>query len=138
MSDARPATPTATATDHPAHGHTRWFFSAGLIPARSTGHEPEFTSRTELCLLNTGADEACVHLTVFHTDRDPVGPYEIRVAGRRVREVRLNDLIDPEAVPLGEPLGLVLESDLPVVAQLRSVDTRRDGLAVTAIPGLPG
>lgn len=136
MSDARPATPTAT--DQPAHGHTRWFFSAGLVPARSTGHEPTFTSRTELCLLNTGADEACVRLTVFHSDRDPVGPYEIRVAGRRVREVRLNDLIDPEAVPLGVPLGLVLESDHAVVAQLRSVDTRRDGLAVTAIPGLPG
>lgn len=126
-------------TDEPrAHGDTRWFFPAGMMPGSSTGREPEYTSRTELCLLNAGDDEACVHLTVFHSDRDPVGPYEILVAGRRVREVRLNDLIDPEALPLGQPLGLVLESDVPVVAQLRYVDTRRDGLTVTTIPGLPG
>ena len=77
--------------------------------------------------LGDGPADALLQLAVV---ADPLG--------RRVREVRLNDLIDPEAVPLGEPLGLVLESDLPVVAQLRSVDTRRDGLAVTAIPGLPG
>lgn len=119
-------------------GSTRWFFSAGYIPEHGTGHEPEYTSRTELSLLNTGPSEACVRLTVFHSDRDPVGPYEIRVSGRRVRELRLNDLIAPEALPLGRPLGLVLESDLPVVAQLRYVDTRRDGLTVTAVPGLPG
>ncbi|MCT1434099.1 MULTISPECIES: sensory rhodopsin transducer [Dietzia] len=125
-------------TETDAHGSTRWFFSAGFIPEHGTGHEPEYTSRTELCLLNTGADEACVRLTVYHSDRDPVGPYEIRVEGRRVRELRVNDLIAPEAVPLGRPLGLVLESDVPVVAQLRYIDTRRGGLAVTAVPGLPG
>lgn len=119
-------------------GSTRWFFSAGVIPDHGTGHEPEYTSRNELCLLNTGVAEACVRLTVFHSDRDPVGPYEIRVEGRRVRHLRVNDLIAPEAVPLGRPLGLVLESDEPVVAQLRYVDTRRGGLTVTAIPGLPG
>lgn len=138
MSDTDQPARGSTPHDGISYGHSRWFFSAGMIPEHGTGREPEFTSRIELCLLNTGAGEVCVRLTVFHADRDPVGPYEIRVEGRRVRELRLNDLIAPEAVPLGRPLGLVLDSDRPVVAQLRYVDTRRDGLTVTAIPGLPG
>lgn len=138
MSDPDQPAQGSTPHDGISYGHSRWFFSAGMIPEHGTGREPEFTSRIELCLLNTGAGEVCVRLTVFHADRDPVGPYEIRVEGRRVREQRLNDLIAPEAVPLGRPLGLVLDSDRPVVAQLRYVDTRRDGLTVTAIPGLPG
>ena len=138
MSDTDQPARGSTPHDGISYGHSRWFFSAGMIPEHGPGREPEFTSRIELCLLNTGAGEVCVRLTVFHADRDPVGPYEIRVEGRRVRELRLNDLIAPEAVPLGRPLGLVLDSDRPVVAQLRYVDTRRDGLTVTAIPGLPG
>ena len=138
MSDTDQPARGSTPHDGISYGHSRWFFSNGMIPEHGTGREPEFTSRIELCLLNTGAGEVCVRLTVFHANRDPVGPYEIRVKGRRVRELRLNDLIAPEAVPLGRPLGLVLDSDRPVVAQLRYVDTRRDRLTVTAIPGLPG
>lgn len=121
-----------------AHGSTTWFFSAGLIHAHGTGHEPEYTSRNDLCLLNTAYDDACVSATVYHHDDEPVGPYEILVPARRVRNVRVNDIIDPEAVPLDQPYGLALDSDVPVVAQLVAVDTRRDGIAVTALPGLPG
>ncbi|MDZ5078475.1 sensory rhodopsin transducer [Nesterenkonia sp. HG001] len=119
-------------------GSRRWAFSAGWIPPESTGHEPAFTSRDVLCLLNTDPGEACVEATVHHSDRDPVGPYRISVGAGRVKHVRLNDLIDPEAVPLGEPYGLVLVSDVPVVAQLAHLDTRdgqRSGALLNGVPG---
>lgn len=119
-------------------GRRRWAFSAGWIPPESTGHEPEFTSRDVLCLLNAEALEACVQVTVHHAERDPVGPYLISVGAGRVKQARLNDLIDPEAVPLGEPYGLMLVSDVPVVAQLAHLDTRGGQLSGALLNGVPG
>ncbi|GAA1128914.1 sensory rhodopsin transducer [Citricoccus alkalitolerans] len=118
--------------------HTAWTFPAGLVPATSTGHEPECTSRNVLCLLNATSRDACVRLTVFHEDRDPVGPYEVAVPAQRVKHVRINDLIDPEAVPLGQPYGLAVSSDVPVTAQLLLLDTGGGNYALTALPGFPG
>ena len=71
-----------------ALGRTTWVFSAGFAPSGSTGPEPEFTSRNTLCLLNTGQKQACVHLTFYYDDADPVGPYEVLVEAQRVTHQR--------------------------------------------------
>ncbi len=108
-----------------AAGARFWAVPAGRIPVHGTGPEPEFTSRDELCILNTGDRPAALRLTVFHVDRDPVGPYELTVEAARVRHVRVNDLINPEAVPLGVDYAVVVESDEPVVVQHVHLDSRR-------------
>lgn len=118
-------------------GRKQWVFSAGFAPSQSTGTEPEFTSRNTLCLLNTSAAPVCVSVTVFHTDREPVGPYEILVEPQRVKHQRINDLIEPEAVPLDAPYGLVLDADGPVVAQLLYLDSRGGNLAVSHLNPVP-
>jgi len=120
-----------------ALGRTTWVFSAGFAPSASTGREPEFTSRNTLCLLNTGRRRACVTLTFYYDDADPVGPYEVLVEAQRVKHQRINDLIDPEAVPLDASYGMVVTSDEPVVAQLYCVDTRGGALAVSHLNPLP-
>lgn len=125
-------------SDQAPIGRTQWAFAAGYMPDGSTGREPDFTSRDELCLLNTTDTEACAELTVYHADQEPVGPYRVEVPARRVRQVRVNDLIDPQAVPLGVPYGLTVVSDVPVVVQLRHVDTRQAELGVAITTGLPG
>lgn len=112
-----------------------WVFPGGHIPPRSSGPEPERTSRDELCLLNEGAETAHVELTVLFDDGDPVGPYRLDVTGRRVRHVRVNDLIDPQAVPLDRAYGLVVRSDVPVVAQLTRLDTRDGHLSTSVADG---
>lgn len=117
---------------------TAWTFAAGFMPEESTGHEPDFTSRDELFVLNTSEGDATISIEVYHLDRDPVGPYEVPVAARRVRPVRVNDLIDPQAVPLGVPYALVVTSDVPVVVQLVHVDTRQEALGISITSGLPG
>jgi hypothetical protein len=38
---------------------------------------------------------AHVTITVFHSDRDPVGRYHVTVAARRTKHLRFNDLSDP-------------------------------------------
>jgi hypothetical protein len=106
-------------------GRKTWAIPAGRIPPHGTGPEPEFTSRDELCLLNATGEEASVEITIFYTDRDPVGPYPLTVEARRVRHVRFNDLIDPEAIPMAEDYAAVVESDVPIVAQHVRLDSRR-------------
>lgn len=118
-------------------GNRTWVFSAGFAPSQSTGDEPEFTSRNTLCLLNTSAEQACVTLTVYYDDAEPVGPYEVLVEARRVKHQRINDLIDPQAVYLDKPYGLVVESDVPVVVQLYYLDSRGGELAVSHLNPAP-
>lgn len=119
-------------------GRRTWVFATGHMALRSTGEEPEFTSRDELCVVNTGSSGACLEVVVYHQDKDPVGPYEIEVPARRMRAVRINGLIDPEAVPLAQPYAMVVTSDEPVVVQLRHVDTRQAAQAVALLPGWSG
>jgi hypothetical protein len=116
-----------------AIGHTTWAIPGGQIPPRSSGREPDHTSRDSICLLNTGAQAAELTLTLFYADREPVGPYELVVEGRRVRSVRVNDLIDPEAVPLDTPYALLIEASVPIVVQFTRVDTSQEANAVASV-----
>jgi hypothetical protein len=120
-----------------AKGRTSWAIPGGHIPLRSTGHEPEYTSRDTLCILNTAEQEAEIELTIYYSDRDPVGPYPLRVAGRRVRHVRFNDLIDPLAMPLDTDYACVVESNVPVVVQFIRMDTSQAANALASHIAFP-
>jgi hypothetical protein len=120
-----------------AIGHKLWAIPGGHIPIASTGHEPECTSHDALCLLNTGDDEAAVAVTLYYTDRDPVGPYPVKVPPRRVRHVRVNDLIDPAAPPLGVDYATVIESNVPIVVQFIRRDTSQPANAVATAMAFP-
>jgi len=106
-------------------GRRRWVFAAGCVPLVSTGTEPAFTSRDQFSVLNTGASVANVRIAVLYAGRAEVGPFRLGVAPRRVRQVRVNDLIFPVAVRLGEPYGLIFDSDVAVVVQCTRQDTGR-------------
>ena len=118
-----------------APGRRRWAVAAGWAPAHGHGPEPVFTSRDTLCLLNAGEETANVRVRVLYAGHDVVGPYRLAVAPRRMRHLRINDLIFPEAVRLEEAYGLHIESDQPVVVQFGRMDTRaaaNAGLLATA------
>jgi hypothetical protein len=107
-----------------AMGKRRWAIAAGQVPVGSNGPEPAFTSRDQFSILNTGADSAHVRVEAFYSHRPSVGPFRVTVAPRRMRQLRINDLIFPEAIRLGEPIGLVFTSDVPVIVQYGRCDTR--------------
>ena len=119
-----PAGTTEAATDRPV-GSTRWTIPGGDVPVESTGREPAFVSRDELCLLNAGDEQAVAEVTLQYADGLAAGPYLLTVAPRRVRHVRVNDLIDPFAPPLGRAYGAIVESTVPIVVQVGRQDTRR-------------
>lgn len=106
-------------------GHRRWAIAEGYIPDWSTGPEPQFTSHETACLLNTAGEEANVEITIYFSDREPVGPYHVTVPARRTLHVRFNDLEDPEPVPQDTDYASVIESDVPIVVQHTRLDSRQ-------------
>jgi hypothetical protein len=116
-------------------GRLHWAISAGHVPSRASGDEPAFTSHDRIAVLNTGDALANVRLRVLYAAHGEVGPFRLGIAPRRLRVVRINDLIFPEAVRLDEAYGLLLDSDLPVVVQFTRQDTRAAANASTLANG---
>lgn len=106
-------------------GRRVWAIAEGFIPGTSHGPEPAMTSHETACILNAGDDPANVEITLYFTDRDPVGPYRITVEPRRTSHVRFNDLTDPEPVPRDTDYASVIRSDRPVVVQHTRLDSRQ-------------
>ncbi|RQG98078.1 sensory rhodopsin transducer [Natrarchaeobius chitinivorans] len=106
-------------------GKTTWAIPEGYIPEESTGPEPEMISHETVCFLNTNDEDAAVEITIYFTDRDPVGPYETTVPANRTHHIRFNDLEDPEGIPKGVPFASVIESDVPIVCQHTRLDSRQ-------------
>lgn len=108
-----------------ALGARVWVIPEGYIPECSTGPEPAMLSHETACILNPGDEAAHVEITLYFTDRDPVGPYRVTVPARRTLHQRFNDLADPVPVPRGTEYASVLVSDLPVVVQHTRLDSRQ-------------
>ncbi len=119
-------------------GKQRWAIAEGYIPGWSHGPEPEMTSHESICLLNAGDEEAHVTITVYFTDREPAGPYRIHVPARRTRHIRLNELHDPEAIPIETPFASLIDSDRPIVVQHTRLDSRQAENALISTIAFPG
>lgn len=108
-----------------ALGTKVWVIAEGYIPGASTGPAPQMTSHETLCILNTGDQEANIEITVYFDDREPAGPYRLKVSPRRTAHVRLNELNDPESIPPDTDFASVLRADRPVVVQHTRLDSRQ-------------
>jgi hypothetical protein len=106
-------------------GHRRWAIAEGYVPGWSNSPEPLFTSHETACLLNVSDQDAHVEITVFFSDREPVGPYRLTIPARRTLHVRFNELEDPEPIPVDTDYASVIESDVPVVVQHTRLDSRQ-------------
>lgn len=114
-------------------GYTRWAVAEGYIPQSSTGPEPEMTSHDTACILNTSEQEAHVTITIYFSDREPVGPYLITVPARRTLHQRFNTLDTPMPIPRGTDYSCVIESDIPVVVQYSRLDSRQPAHALLSV-----
>ena len=105
-------------------GKTRWAIAEGYIPPDDTGKTRSMVSHEAACILNANDADAAVTLTIYYTDREPAGPYNIIVPARRTLHLRFNDLQTPEPVPQGTDYSSVFESDRPIVVQHTRLDGR--------------
>ncbi len=108
-----------------AIGRQRWAIAEGYIPGASTGPEPQMTSHETFCILNAGDQPAHVRVTIFFSDRDPVGPYRLTVEPRRTAHVRFNQLKDPAPIPRDTDYASLIEADVPIVVQHSRLDSRQ-------------
>jgi hypothetical protein len=111
-------------------GKCKWAIAEGYIPAYSHGPEPRMLSHETACILNAGDKDAHVRITIFFSDRDPAGPYEITVPARRTKHIRFNNLESPEKIPEATEYSSVIESDVPIVVQHTRLDSRQDANAL--------
>lgn len=119
-------------------GKTRWVIAEGYIPDSSTGSGRAFESHETACILNAGDREANVRITLYFAEREPVGPYLIKIPPRRTRHVRFNDLENPAPVPRDTDYSSVIESDVPIVVQHTRLDSRQAALALLSTIAFPG
>ena len=108
-----------------AVGRRVWAVAEGYIPGWSNGPPHLMTSHECICILNAGDETAHVDVTIFYSDRDPVGPYRIEVPARRTKHVRFNDLTDPAQIPPATDYSSLIESDVPIVVQHTRLDSRQ-------------
>ena len=106
-------------------GKKRWAIAEGYIPGWSNGPEPQMLSHETACLLNTSDSDAHVRITIFFSDREPAGPYNLIVEARRTKHIRLNELNDPESIPPDTDYASLIESDVPIVVQHTRLDSRQ-------------
>ncbi len=106
-------------------GKKIWAIAEGYIPGWSNGPAPDFISHDAACILNTSDEEAHIEITIYYTDREPVGPFKVTVAPRRSNHIRFNDFTEPETIPLKTEYSSVFVSDVPVVVQYTRLDSRQ-------------
>jgi hypothetical protein len=118
-------------------GSKVWAIAEGYIPSYSNGPEPQMTSHETACILNAGEKDAHVTITIFFSDRDPVGPYNVIVPAQRTKHVRFNDLDDPMAIPKDTDYACVIKSDVAVVVQHTRLDSRQAENALLSTMAFP-
>lgn len=111
-------------------GRRRWAIAEGYIPPDSTGAKRQLISHETACILNASNEDAHVEITLYFTDRDPVGPYRLTVPAQRTAHVRFNDLNDPQPVPHDTDFASVIVSNTPIVVQHTRLDSRQAELAL--------
>jgi hypothetical protein len=83
------------------------------------------TSHETACMLNASDQVANVRITIFFADREPAGPYHVRVPARRALHLRFNDLDDPGPIPRDTDYASLIESDVSIVVQHTRLDSRQ-------------
>ncbi len=119
----------------PEIGHRRWAIAEGYIPSGSVTQDHALVSHEACCLLNAGSEEADIEITLYFTDRDPVGPYKVALGARRTLHLRFNDLEDPAPVPRDTSYASVIESNVPIVVQHTRLDSRHPNIALLSTIG---
>lgn len=89
-------------------GNKHWAISEGWIPP--------LEDKT-LSLLNVSRQRANVQITVYYSDRDPVGPYCLTLPAERLRRIHFDCLKDPEPIPHATEYAMTIDSDVPIVVQ---------------------
>lgn len=114
------------------YGKKVWIFPDAELPPAGVNLIPGHES---IIVTNTGSEDAHIMITLLYTDREPVCGIQAVVPARRVRCLRTNEEKDfgTHTAVIGEQYAILLESDVPVVAQYGRAEPR--AVAFYTTPG---
>lgn len=105
------------------YGKKVWIFPDAELPPEGVNSIPGHES---IIITNTGNQDAKIKITLFYADKDPVEDIEVIVKAKRVRCLRTNKTEDfgVHTAAFEEQYAIMLESDVPVVAQYGRAEPR--------------
>ena len=105
-----------------AYGKKVWIFPDAELPPEGVNLIPGHES---IIITNVGDTVANVKFTLLYTDKDPVS-FMTQVEAMRVRCLRTNQERDfgPYTAKFEEQYAIMLESDVPIVAQYGRAEPR--------------
>ncbi|NSW91094.1 MAG: hypothetical protein HPY74_10575 [Firmicutes bacterium] len=117
------------------NGKKIWYFPDGELPP--PGDEP-LKGHESIIILNDNECVANLTMTLYFTDKEPVGNIEIKVPPKRVKCVRMDnpDHLGGVVVPREVQYAIKLASDVPIVVQYGRLDTRQEKMAFYTTMGL--
>lgn len=115
-------------------GKRVWVFPDGDLPPPG---KFELKGHESVIILNMNNEPAQVKMTLYFSDRNPIGGIEIQVYAERVKCIRMDnpDDLNGVAVPKETQYSIRLESDLHVVAQYGRLDTRQQNMSFYTVMG---
>ncbi|MGY4466902.1 hypothetical protein ACVWWK_002584 [Bradyrhizobium sp. LB9.1b] len=118
-------------------GRTLWAIPEGYIPSDSVSDAHDLVSHEAACFLNAGDRDADVQITLFFENREPVGPYRVKVPARRTLHLRFNDLTDPAPIPRDTSYASLIETSAPLIIQHTRLDSRQPAMALLSTIAYP-
>ncbi|MCF0145329.1 MAG: hypothetical protein HUJ73_01960 [Eubacterium sp.] len=105
------------------YGKKVWVFPDAELPPEGVNIIPGHES---IIITNTGNVDAHISITLLFTDREPVHDIKVTVGAERVRCLRTNEEKDfgIHIPAVGEQYAILLESDVPVIAQYGRAEPR--------------
>ncbi|MCL2740989.1 MAG: sensory rhodopsin transducer [Oscillospiraceae bacterium] len=119
-----------------AYGRKAWLVADAFWPEVDNG---AYNSHESVCVLNTGANDAHMRITLFFEDRPAMGCFEAVCMAGRTNHVRMDKIrgAGGEAVPKGVPYAIMVESDEDVVVQYTRLDTTQPELSLMTAMAWP-
>lgn len=111
-------------------GSQSWFIPDCFWPEITTpGH---YVSHEAICVLNTGAVDAEIRLTLYFEDAEPMEGFTAFCPAKRTHHIRLDKLLDGKGrhIPMGKPYAVALQSSAPIFAQYSRLDTTQSNMTL--------
>ena len=126
----------------PKLGSLTWVVPDGYLPEIPEGQSKGPTgyfSHESLCVLNTNDKGASLKLTIYFEDRPPVVIEKTIVEAQRSKHLHMEKLMldGKAAIPRGCPYSVLVESNIPIIAQMTRVDTTQKNLALLTTMAYP-
>ena len=106
-----------------SYGKKVWIFPDAELPPVGLNTIPGHES---IIITNTSNKDAHIKITLIYTDKEPINDIFVTVGAMRVRCLRTNEAKDfgEYTAKFNEQYAIMLESDVPIVAQYGRAEPR--------------